>query len=100
MARPASDVSDVDARREAFGESVDEWQRDVEQARVVEGPALFCHERLERGVARVGHAAAVPEALDDLVLDAREEAHVLGLDGEVLGPGGARQPRGVRGGSS
>ena len=59
--------------------------------------AVFGHHRVEPRELLVGNAAAVPEALDDVVFDAAEERNVLGEHRHVVGSGRPRQVRRVLG---
>jgi len=56
------------------------------------GAAVFSHEGVKLRVRRVGHAAAMMEALDDLILHQGEQADVLGLQREVCRARGPGQP--------
>jgi hypothetical protein len=48
--------------------------------------ALFSHQQLKLRERGVRHAAAGPEALDDLVLDVAEQRDVLRQHGQVVRP--------------
>ena len=63
---------------------VDERERDVDQAAVVDLGRLLRLQRLEARHLRVADAAAVAEAVDDLLLELAEQRDVLGEGGEVV----------------
>jgi hypothetical protein len=56
------------------------------------GAAVLGHEGVELRVRRVGHATAITEAVDDLILDQSEQADVLCLQREVCRARGPGQP--------
>ncbi len=62
--------------------------------------AVLRHHLVEAAERRVRDAPPRPEALDDAVLDRPEQRDVLRVDREVVGRGGAREERRVRGGQA
>ena len=93
VSRPATNVGDIDTVPQAFDQAGHEWKRDVEQCRVVHCAAILGHQALELRELRIRHAAAVVEAVDDLVFDQGHESDVLRLHREVVGTRRSGQPR-------
>ena len=59
--------------------------------------AILRHHGVKSRKLCIRYAAAIFKALDDLVLNATEEAYILREDGDVIRSGPARQKRGMTG---
>ncbi len=55
--------------------------------------AVFRHDLMEPGIPRIRYSAALPEALNDVILDGAKDRNVLCEDRQIIG--GSR-PRKVR----
>ena len=73
VALPAANVRNIDTRLQPLDEARHEGQGNVDESGVEYLGALFGHHPLECGVGGIRDAAALPEALDDLVLDVPHE---------------------------
>src|SRR5207302_3732296 len=91
VALAAAHVARVDPGGEAVDDALGQGQDHVDERGVGHVAARGRHHRLELRVLRVGHAAAVAEAGDDVVLDGAHQRLELRHAGEVVGPGRPRQ---------
>ena len=84
-------VKNIDSPLEPFDEPVRERQRLLQQCRLEDRRRQLSHVRVEVPELRVRNAAAVPEALDEVVVDRRHLSNDLGERGHVVGPCRPRQ---------
>ena len=73
VALPAANVRDIDPRLQPLDQPGHERQGHVDKSGVEHLGALFGHHLLKCGVGGIRDAAALAEALDDLVLDVPHE---------------------------
>ena len=92
-AAPAAEIEQRSAFVEALGHAGDEREDVRVEHREDRLRALLGHDLVEARVPLVRHAAAVPEALDDVVLDGGQRRDPLRLDGEVVRRRRARRAR-------
>lgn len=94
MPAAAADVGQIRSGLQAVDETAGHRQDDVDQGGVEHLTALLGHQPVKARIFAVGQAAAVAEAVDDLLFDLGQQGDELCDAREVVGAGRAGQHRG------